>query len=300
MEKYGVVFSDCFRAIPGVGDSISFWKDKWLGSEALNSRFPGLFELERVKNIAVADRVKLINGAVVINFSWVRQLMSTEEVNEAQRLTNELFAAVMGHGTDQWRWELDGSGMFSVKSFKDILQSARFSNLGNNFVWNNWCPLKINFVAWRLSLDRLPTLVALAHRNVHFGQIGCRICDQHEEDADHLFVSCEVAQFIWNFLSQWCKISNIYAFCAKDLLEWHKNVQGNAKWRKLTYALMQVSIWVIWRSRNELVFNDKQIIREHVVNEIKHLSYLWVGSRSTLKEISWEEWCKFDVSRKCW
>ncbi|KAJ0528288.1 hypothetical protein HanHA300_Chr09g0343451 [Helianthus annuus] len=145
MVKHGVVFSDCFRAIPGVGDSISFWKDKWLGGEALNSRFLGLFELERVKNVAVTDRVKVLNGAVVINFSWVRQLMSTAEVNEVQSLTNELFAAAKGYGIDQWRWELDVTGMFSVKSLKVTLQNAKFSNLGNNFVWNNWIPIKIIF-----------------------------------------------------------------------------------------------------------------------------------------------------------
>ncbi|KAJ0586631.1 putative reverse transcriptase zinc-binding domain-containing protein [Helianthus annuus] len=190
-------------------------------------------------------------------------------------------------------------GIFSVKSLKCTLQTARFSNLGNDFIWNNWNPIKVNFLAWRVSIDRLPTLAALAHRNVISGQITCKLCDLHEEDVEHLFVSCEMAQQVWNFVSQWCKISSIYAFRVKDLLGWHKHVRGTEKWRKLVYAIVQVSIWVIWRCRNDLVFNGKQVNLDHMTSEIKHLSFVWVGNRSSLKEISWEEWCNFNVSRKC-
>ncbi|KAJ0910410.1 putative reverse transcriptase zinc-binding domain-containing protein [Helianthus annuus] len=297
--KYGLMLAECFRVIPGAGDAVAFWKDKWAGNEPLKDMFPILFELERSKNVSVAERVKNVNGTMILNFSWVRQLASAEEVEDVQSLSEVVLGAAREHGPDRWLWERDGSGMFSVKSIKDALQHARFSDLGNNFEWNNWVPIKINFLAWRVSLDRVPTLAALAHRNVHVGHMGCRLCEQFVEDSDHLFVSCEVAQFIWDSISNWCRISSIYAFTVKDILDWHNNVQGNDVWRKLIYAIMQVAIWVIWRSRNEATFNGKQINREQMVNEVKHLSFLWVGSRSRLKEVSWEEWCNFDMSSKC-
>ncbi|MFS7928715.1 putative reverse transcriptase zinc-binding domain-containing protein [Helianthus anomalus] len=138
----------------------------------------------------------------------------------------------------------------------------------------------LRILAWRISPERLPTLVVLARRNIWTGQVLCRICGQHEEDEDHLFVSCEVAQHMWNFLKTY----------------W---IGGSRKWRKLIYAVMQVTLWVLWRSRNDLVFNDKQIILDRMMNEVKQMGFLWIGSRSTLKEITWEEWCNFDVSSKC-
>ncbi|XP_021995252.1 uncharacterized protein LOC110892394 [Helianthus annuus] len=55
MEKYGIVLSECFRVSPGVGDTVSFWKDKWTGDGTLLSRYPGLYQLEKVKNAAVSD-----------------------------------------------------------------------------------------------------------------------------------------------------------------------------------------------------------------------------------------------------
>ncbi|KAJ0521343.1 hypothetical protein HanRHA438_Chr10g0447851 [Helianthus annuus] len=125
------------------------------------------------------------------------------------------------------------------------------------------------------------------------------MCDLHEEDGDHLFVSCEKAQHVWSFVSQWCRISSIYAFRSKDLLDWHKNVRGTEKWRKLVYAIIQVSMWVIWRSRNDLIFRGKQVYLERMTTEIKHLSFLWVGNRSSIKDLTWEEWCNFDIARRC-
>ncbi|KAJ0837468.1 putative reverse transcriptase zinc-binding domain-containing protein [Helianthus annuus] len=160
------------------------------------------------------------------------------------------------------------------------------------------CPPKPNEIEMAVQ-DRLPTLVALAQRNVINGQTGCKICGLYDEDADHLFVCCEAAQYVWDFISHWCKISSIYAFGVKGLLEWHKQVRGNAKWRKLIYAVIQVALWVIWRSRNDMVFNNQPAYWVHMTTEIKQLSFLWIGSRSDLKEISWEDWFRFDVARKC-
>ncbi|KAF5783556.1 putative RNA-directed DNA polymerase [Helianthus annuus] len=299
LEKYGLKLADCFRAKPGVGVEISFWKEKWTEGDSLQVRYPELFELERAKNVTVADRVKVIDGTVVLNFCWIRMPSTPEEVMAVQLLSDEMFAAARGYGDDRWTWELDGSGNFSVKSLKNYLQCARFPNLGNDFSWNNWTPSKVNFLSWRISLDRLPTLVALARRNVINGQIECKMCGLFAEDVDHLFAGCNGAQYVWDFISHWCKISSIYAFCAKDLLKWHMQVRGNAKWKQLIYAVIQVALWVIWRSRNDLVFNNKAVNRVRMTTEIKQLSFLWVGNRSSLKGISWEDWCMFDIARKC-
>ncbi|XP_035838138.1 uncharacterized protein LOC118485793 [Helianthus annuus] len=203
----------------------------------------------------------------------------------------------LGIGEDTWVWELDDSAVFSVKILKRTVQLNRFANLGNDFVWNNWIPIKVNFLAWRLSLDRVPTLVALARRNVNTGQIRCRFCGVYDEDVDHLFMGCEVAQCVWNFVSQWCRISSIFAFRVKDILDWHKYVKGCEKWRKLVYAIMQVALWVVWRSRNDVIFNNQEVSIDRILNEIKHLAFLWIGNRSNLKGITREELCKFDSAR---
>ncbi|MFS7949948.1 putative reverse transcriptase zinc-binding domain-containing protein [Helianthus anomalus] len=241
LERYGINLITCFRAIPGNGRSVVFWKERWLGIEPLQSRFPNLFTLERVKNAKLSDRVTVADGRVVLNFSWIRQPATMEELADLQNMSAVIFNNT-GIGEDRWVWELDDSAVFSVKSLKRTLQLNRFANLGNDFVWNNWIPIKVNFLAWRLSLDKVPTLVALTRRNVNMGQIRCSLCGVYDEDADHLFVGY--------------------------ILDWHKYVKGCGKWRKLVYATMQVALWVVWRSRNDVIFNSKEVSIDRILNEI--------------------------------
>ncbi|MFS7947710.1 hypothetical protein Hanom_Chr06g00551421 [Helianthus anomalus] len=133
-------------------------------------------------------------------------------------------------------------------------------------------------------MGRVPTLVALARRNVFTGSSRCRICDQAEEDVDHLFISYEVAQTLCDFISLWSRISDIYAFSVKDLFGWHKRVCGTMKWRKLVYSVMQVAAWVLWKWRNDLVFKQKVVCIARMKEEIKQFEFLWIKSRSSLKD----------------
>nr|GEV37103.1 RNA-directed DNA polymerase, eukaryota [Tanacetum cinerariifolium] len=53
--------------------------------------------------------------------------------------------------------------------------------------WIKSIPIKINIFAWKLCLDRLPTRVNLAKRNVAVASLLCPLCDSGREDAAHLF-----------------------------------------------------------------------------------------------------------------
>ncbi|KAJ0868346.1 hypothetical protein HanRHA438_Chr12g0573601 [Helianthus annuus] len=52
----------------------------------------------------------------------------------------------------------------------------------------------------------------------------------------------------------------------------------------------------MWKSRNDNVFNRKQVSFERLKEEIKIMSFLWFKARSKVQGISWEEWCKFELS----
>ncbi|KAJ0547036.1 putative reverse transcriptase zinc-binding domain-containing protein [Helianthus annuus] len=49
-------------------------------------------------------------------------------------------------------------------------------------------------------------------RNIQVGDALCPLCGSEEENTGHLFIACIVASNIWNGISAWCKIPNIYAF----------------------------------------------------------------------------------------
>ncbi|KAJ0629042.1 hypothetical protein HanIR_Chr00c28g0911471 [Helianthus annuus] len=96
---------------------------------------------------------------------------------------------------------------------------------------------------------------------------------------EHLFVSCQFSQTIWQLLSQWCHVSSIYAFHFHDLLQLHQSFSRSNKQRKVYQIVILTVLWSLWRTRNNVVFNNKQPHIAAVIEESNALSFLWVKYR---------------------
>ncbi|XP_021986241.1 uncharacterized protein LOC110882559 [Helianthus annuus] len=121
--------------------------------------------------------------------------------------------------SDRWKWSADPAGMFSVKSVKRLLKEEEEVQ-GSSFIlsWCKWVPAKVNIHAWRMEMDKVPTAEALTKRNIGITASLCPMCNSEEETVDHVFNTCIIAANVWNGVSVWCKIPNIFAFYLKDLL----------------------------------------------------------------------------------
>ncbi|KAJ0475516.1 putative RNA-directed DNA polymerase [Helianthus annuus] len=294
-ETLGLSLESMFRGAPGSESIIAFWKDRWLFEVPLCEKFPALFLLESHKNATIMDRLEFVAGRVESKFVWAGQPSSSMEISELQELSNALSSFVFGSGEDKWSWMLDPSGSFSVNSLKVKLQNSIFVDLNLAFEWNNWAPKKVNFLIWRLVQDKLPTCSALARRNVIVQDNRCKMCGCEAETTAHLFVSCSIAEQIWEFVSRWCRIRQIFALELKDLANIHKSNRGSQRWKKVVNMVTQAAIWVIWRSRNGAVFEGKQPHVNRMKEEIKMFGYMWLKSRVKGTNISWEDWCEFNL-----
>uniref|UniRef100_A0A251TWR6 Putative reverse transcriptase zinc-binding domain-containing protein n=1 Tax=Helianthus annuus TaxID=4232 RepID=A0A251TWR6_HELAN len=87
---------------------------------------------------------------------------------------------------DEWRWVLDGSGKFTVRSIKEHLVLHRYSIPEYVHRWNNWVPKKVGILTWRANLDRLPTRCALARRNINVPNVLCPMCGEAQETTEHI------------------------------------------------------------------------------------------------------------------
>jgi hypothetical protein len=54
--------------------------------------------------------------------------------------------------------------------------------------------------------------------------------------------------------------------------------------------IWQAAIWVIWRARNERIFNAVETQWEEVVDEIKVLSWRWLLGRFKVPACLFYEW----------
>ncbi|MCH80366.1 LINE-1 reverse transcriptase like, partial [Trifolium medium] len=158
-------------SILGNGDSICFWKEKWVGTVPLRDLFPKLFDKEPHKDRVVSDLMH--NGSTVLhwNSDWL-DILSQEEIVEKVAL-EQLLTGLDVHSDreDRWRWSLHASGLFSVKIAYIFLQSRLNAvNLAPDVataihkLWKNDVPSKVGIFGWRLLLEKLPTRAVLASK----------------------------------------------------------------------------------------------------------------------------------------
>ncbi|XP_022027113.1 uncharacterized protein LOC110928406 [Helianthus annuus] len=106
-------------------------------------------------------------------------------------------------------------------------------------------------MAWRAEMNRLPTKVKLVKRGVYIPNTLCVWCGYHDETSMHVLADCIIAINVWERIGKWCGLELIYAFEIKDLLQVYKKVLGGKMKRKIVHGVMIVTMWSLWKARND-------------------------------------------------
>ncbi|XP_076945168.1 uncharacterized protein LOC143616123 [Bidens hawaiensis] len=154
---------------------------------------------------------------------------------------------------DKVFWLGDEAGGFSVRDIKVKIAANAYIEPEFVFDWNHLVPMKVSFVGWWVVLDRLPTLVALAKKNIPVCSNLCPICGEFEESVEHIFISCGLAQSLWCVISQWCKMPEFFLFNFWDLLEVHKDSRLSSSKANILQVVYLIATWCLCKKRNDLV-----------------------------------------------
>ncbi|XP_076930898.1 uncharacterized protein LOC143595865 [Bidens hawaiensis] len=257
------------------------WKQVWRNTSDMNLMGISLELLLRYKGCIVAKRLVMMDDVICSTWSWVRNPRSVREVEELRGLLQLCKDVVLVDGDNSVRSVSVVSSDFSVASLKEKIEMARISSPVYKMRWNNWVPGKVSLLAWRAELDRLPVLTLLARRNVGVGSLDCPACGELVETTEHIFVSCGLAQLVWQAISIWCNVPQEFASSVRDLLELYKFTKFPKRKAKAFHAVCMVTLWCLWKVRNDMVFGGLKISARSVVDEVKALSFLWVKNRSS-------------------
>ncbi|GKB84638.1 RNA-directed DNA polymerase, eukaryota, partial [Tanacetum coccineum] len=94
---------------------------------------------------------------------------------------------------------INGDGCFRVKDVRRLLDDMLLPKSDVPSRWVKQIPIKVNVLAWKISMDRLPTRVNLHRRGVQVSPISCPICCEALENLDHLLFCCDLAKDIARF-----------------------------------------------------------------------------------------------------
>nr|GEY06738.1 RNA-directed DNA polymerase, eukaryota, reverse transcriptase zinc-binding domain protein [Tanacetum cinerariifolium] len=141
--------------------------------------------------------------------------------------------------------DIDKNGLFSVSSSRIHIKSVILHSGDQATRWNNYVPIKVNILGWRINFYRLPTQKNVVEKGIDFPSLLCLMYGDHIEDVSHVFVQCEVACHTWVKIFRWLEISTPMFVSIDDIMDWVDSVHLSQNPKKNLEAIMLTAMWVI-------------------------------------------------------
>nr|KYP57109.1 Putative ribonuclease H protein At1g65750 family [Cajanus cajan] len=151
---------------------------------------------------------------------------------------------------DVWTWKTELTGLYSVKSAYTWLcrqQSDQLEETNWAWIWRTCLPASIQFFLWQICHEALPTRETLVHRGI-IDNSNCPMCNAQQETLLHCLLECPRIGALWNSLG----------LCQPHLPTDSEKIKEWLKcWVEEQGSIIPVLLWVIWRSRNNMIFKGK-------------------------------------------
>ncbi|XP_026377925.1 uncharacterized protein LOC113272281 [Papaver somniferum] len=193
LESRSLLKKGCMWLI-GNGESITIRDEPWIPS-IHDHTIPGITE----------NSDHLIKGQQLINpetKEWNTNII--ENAFDQFTATQIKKIYINKEAKDRLIWKLTPHGNFTPQSFQKLLmeRAGESSDTGQNtFPWKKFWAVgstapKIKLFVWR-AIHRGPGVLQRIEKFVEGVDPICRHCNNHEEDADHLLIHCNLAQMDW-------------------------------------------------------------------------------------------------------
>ena len=179
----------------GDGANTLFWKDKWLAGKSIQDLAPNLYVLVP-KGRARKHTVK----TALDEMKWTEDIQGeipVQALMEYLELWDMLEDISVQEGIpDRHIWRLSASCKYTAKSAYGALFEGALSFAPFERIWKSWAPPKCRFFMWLVAHNRCWTADRLARRGLPHPD-HCLLCDQEEENIQHLLIGCVFARQFW-------------------------------------------------------------------------------------------------------
>ncbi|KAL0724860.1 hypothetical protein Bca4012_039459 [Brassica carinata] len=130
-------------------------------------------------------------------------------------------------------------------------------------IWKTKLPLKLQHFVWKISSRCIATWANLKRRHIS-QDATCLRCGIDDEIEDHLFFECPYAKRIWRGSCISNNIINSLTSTLEDKITACLDCCTSSILVHLQDRIIWI-LWQIWKSRNILIFQNKQISWKNVI-----------------------------------
>lgn len=182
---------------------------------------------------------------------------------------------------DSMRWKWSANGHYSAKSAYLATFHGSTHCQAWRLTWKCWAPRRVRFFHWLANLGRCWTADRLARRNLPHPQ-RCPLCDQAPETIQHLLLGCPFSRQVWYAILSWLRLSCLPPDNNATLHDWWLSARQNTP-KPMHKGLASSTLlvpWMIWKHRNDCVFDDARPSINALVAKIKDEAALWARARA--------------------
>lgn len=283
--RYGcLLLKDGLQISIGDGRSTELGNDPWLPTNP--PRQPRLLD-------GVDPRLKVQTLIDQSTLEWDEQKIHQLVLPEDHALISKIYLPSKPC-RDSYLWSHTKNGCYTVKSGywtavtreTDIEDPnpplAAHPDIARS-LWSLDIAPKLRHFLWRVSSRAIGTADNLRRRNIHINPF-CAHCCTELETSDHVLFSCPQAALVWRMTglptSTLCDPRQVIEEKLRMLFKLHKDPGLERSLALLPFWVM----WRMWKSRNSLVFNSKQIEPFETINRARADTKEWMESRDETEQ----------------
>ena len=131
----------------------------------------------------------------------------------------------------------------------------------------------------------------MRRRVLHHDDLACvGGCGSHESAA-HLLLECTVFGSLWHHIYQWV---GIFFIAPKSVVDHLHHFRYLASIPRFTHMFFKViwhaTAWVIWKERNNMIFNNKAQDMVQLLETVKFLSFSRLKANFLTSAFSYNDW----------
>ncbi|GKD99592.1 RNA-directed DNA polymerase, eukaryota, partial [Tanacetum coccineum] len=215
---------------------------------------------------------RIVNGLWA--WDWCRPVNGGRALADLNNLLMDIGSLNVEVDRDCVVSSLSTDGSYSVSFIQKHIDNCMIANSLPSTRWCKIIPQKVNIFMWRLLLDRLPHRLNLSSRGLDIDLILCPVCSEHVESNSHAFFSCSAASNILRLVRGWCDLKIPMLSSCDEWDIWYTSWKASKVEKDRAYVIFAATCWMLWRFRNNHIFNSQDMRKCEVFDNIQCLLFL--------------------------